>query len=92
MLSSQVFQITSIEPALPILPLVAESAKRHNLSLEVADATPFNAPFCGSEYFAQEVRMIPNSENASLPRYDDCLKEIQTIVEQNLADGYVRGC
>ena len=90
MQNSQVFQITSIEPAAPILPLVNEAAKRHELAVEISEAVPFSAPFCGNEYYAQEVRMVPNSDNASIPRYEECLLEIQNIVELLLADGYVK--
>ena len=89
---SQVFQITSIEPAQLILPQVAEAADRHELTVEIADAVPFNAPFCGSEYFVQEIRMVAKSESASAPRYQECLEEIQALVEQELADGYVETC
>lgn len=86
MLNSQVFQITSIEPAQVILPMVAQTAKRHQLELEVAEVTQFCAPFCGNEYFTQEIRIASNS--TSTPGYIQCIEEIETIVEQNLADSY----
>ena len=86
---SQVFQITSLEPAQLILPQVTETANRHELAVEIAEAVPFSAPFCGSEYFVQEIRMVAKSDSSSLPRYEECLEEIQAIVEQELADGYV---
>ena len=89
MQNSRVFQITSIEPAQFILPQVAETANRHELAVEIADAVPFNAPFCGSEYFVQEIRMVAKSDSSSLPRYEECLEEIEALVEQELADGYV---
>ena len=86
---SQVFQITSMEPAQLILPLVAETANRHELAVEIAEAVPFSAPFCGNEYFKQEIRMVASSDSSSSPRYEECLEEIEAIVEQQLADGYV---
>lgn len=86
---SQVFQITSLEPAQLILPQVTETANRHELAVEIAEAVPFSAPFCGNEYFVQEIRMVAKSDSSSLPRYEECLEEIQAIVEQELADGYV---
>jgi len=92
MQNSQAFQITSIEPAQLILPQVAEAANRHELNVEIADAVPFNAPFCGSEYFVQEIRMVAKPDSAALPRYEECLVEIEALVEQELADGYVETC
>jgi len=86
---SQIFQITSIEPVQPILPLVTESALRHELSVEIAEPVSFSAPFCGGEYFAQQVRVLSKSNDSSLTRFNECFDEIQTIVEQQLADGYV---
>jgi len=89
---SQVFQITSIEPAQLILPLVAETANLHELAVEIADAVTFSAPFCGNEYFKQEIRMVASADSTSLPRYEECLEEIEAIVEQELADGYIEIC
>ena len=86
---SQLFQITSTEPAQLILPLVTETAERHELTVEIAEPVPFSAPFCGIECFAQEIRMISNSGGASMQRYEDCLMAIEAIVEQELADGFI---
>jgi len=92
MQNSQAFRITSIEPARIILPLVAETARCHELSVEIADAVPFIAPFCGNEYFAQEIRMVAETDSSERPRYQECLEEIQKLVEQELADGFVESC
>ena len=88
----QVLQITSIESAQLIMPLVTETAKRHELAVEIVEPVSFSAPFCGNEYFAQEIRMFPGSESTSestTKRVEKFLLEVQTIVEQELADGYV---
>ena len=90
MLNSQVFQITSIEPVQLILPQVAATAERHELTVEIAEPVPFSAPFCGSEYFAQEIRILNKSNNASPQRFQECMLEIETLVENRLADGYIQ--
>ena len=87
--NSQVVQITSIEPAQFILPMVAQTAEHHQLELEVAEATKFCAPFCGNEYFTQEIRIVSKSNCPPTSCFDQCISEIETIVEQKLADSYI---
>jgi len=85
---SKLIQITSIEPTHSISTLVAESAQRHELAVELADTVSFSAPFCGNEYFSLEIRLLPEPGNVA-PRFDECLEEIQNMVERELADGYI---
>ena len=81
-----------MDPFHAILPQVTATAERHDLTVEIAEPVPFSAPFCGSEYFAQEIRILPKSDNASPKRFQECLLEIETIVENQLADGYIEAC
>lgn len=91
---SQLFQITSIEPVQLILPQVTATAERHELTVEVREPEPFSAPFCGNEYFAQEIRILNKSDNASPRQFQKCMQEcmleIETLVENQLADGYIQ--
>ena len=87
---SQILQITSIEPVQLILPKVAATAERHDLTVEIAEPVPFSAPFCGNEYFAQEIRILDEYNNASAQRFEECMLEIETLVESQLADGYIQ--
>jgi len=50
---SQVFQITSIEPAQLILPLVAETANLHELAVEIAE-----------QYFTATIRRVPRGNRS----------------------------
>ena len=89
---SQIFQITSIEPVHSILPQVTATAERHELTVQITESVPFSAPFCGSEYFSQEIRIRPASDKASPQRFRECMLEIEAIVENQLADGYIETC
>lgn len=86
---SKTFQITSNEPAQSILGLVAETAQRHELVLDISEPATFTAPFCGDEYFIQEIRLLPQSGTRKGADFDICLSEIESIVRQELSDGYI---
>lgn len=86
------FKITSIEPTTSIFNLVQAAAKRFDLNVEFQPETTFSAPFCGTDYYVQQVRLLREEGDESLNSIEDCLKEIAALTEQNLADAYFETC
>ena len=89
MINSQAIQITSNEIAQPILDLVVQAATQHKLEVKISDPVSFNAPFCGDEYFTQEIQLHSDFETRTHADFENCLLDIETIVERELSEGFV---
>ena len=86
--TSKILQITSNELAQPILNQVAATAQVHELAMKIAEPVSFSAPFCGEEYFTQEIQLFADDTRTHTD-FETCIQEIETIVERELADGFV---
>lgn len=89
MATSKTLQITSNERVQSILNQVAEAAQMHDLTMNTAEPVSFSAPFCGDEYFTQEIQLLAASETRTHSDFEKCIEEITTIVERELSDGFV---
>jgi len=89
MTNSLAFQITSNELAHSILGMVVQTAEQHQLEVKVSDPICFNAPFCGEEYFTQQIQLLSASGSRTHLDFDNCMREIETIVERELSEGFL---
>lgn len=90
MQSSTAFQIVSIEPTQTLEDVVIQAAQRHKLSANFDDSRVFNAPVCGIEYHIQEIELTGGDNSGDVRgAMLNCIKEIESIADQSLADGYL---
>lgn len=82
------FRLTSIESLDDISPQVRRIAGEHGFSLEAAEQRKLNAPFCGIDYFCQEMKLVSMSECDS-ERLGCCLNAIEQLAVDSFADGFM---
>lgn len=84
------FRVISIESLETLENRVREVAADHGLSLISEDSTTQAAPFCGYNYFSQEMTLSDSrSEVDAIAQIEKCIAAIEELTEETVADGYV---
>ena len=86
---SKAYQITSNEHVESIFELIEDAARLHEFSLAISDPISFNAPFCGDEYFTQNIKLLSVGANRTNADFEECVLEIERIVQRELSEGFV---
>ena len=85
------FRLTSIESLDGVSNQVRQIASNHGFELEIQQQTTLNAPFCGIDYYYQDMKLIASVANGDSKngRLDRCLFDIEQLAETSFADGFV---
>jgi len=83
------FRLTSIESLEGISPQVRRIAGEHGFNLEATDQQMLSAPFCGFDYFCQEMKLVSTSGCSAIEKLDLCLDAIKKLTDDSFADGFM---
>ena len=82
------FRLTSIESLEDISPQVRRIAGEHGFNLEATDQQMLSAPFCGFDYYRQEMKLV-STNGSGTEQLDLCLNEIEKLADDSFADGFM---
>ena len=82
------FRLTSIESLEDISPQVRRIAGEHGFNLEATDQQMLSAPFCGFDYYRQEMKLV-STNGSGTEQLDLCLNEIEKLTDDSFADGFM---
>ena len=87
----QSFCLVSIEPLDLLEPQVREIAADHGFVLNSEDVMKKSAPFCGYDYFYQDMTLSDNRSKGEMNgQLKNCIAAIVELTEDNFADGFVK--
>lgn len=83
------FRLTSIECLDQYGDQFRQVASDHGFDLELQNQEKVNAPFCGIDYYCQEMKLQPASQANNDSDLRECIQAIEHLAETSFADGYV---
>ena len=88
-------RFTSIEPGLPNENQVQKIANAHDCQSTIISQQTVNQPFCGIDYFVQEMSISPQFQPADHAnqtchntKIENCICELESLSESQLSDGF----
>ena len=85
------FRLTSVEPLDSVGAKVREIANAHGFQLSMDKQYVENAPFCGYDFFQQQMTLQSDSGTGATlqKKMQHCLSEIEKTTEETVADGFL---